>query len=171
MNKNNNKVAFAGNPMTLLGNEVKTGTTANNFTALDQGLSPVQLSDFNGKVKILSIFPSIDTGVCSAQAHRFNKEAASLDKNIQIITLSNDLPFALGRFCGAEGITNLITLSDHKELDFGLKYGFVVEELRLLARGIVVLDKDNNVERVEYVAEMTEEPNYEAALDIAKALV
>jgi thioredoxin-dependent peroxiredoxin len=171
MNKNNNKVAFAGNPMTLLGNEVKTGTTANNFTALDQGLSPVQLSDFNGKVKILSIFPSIDTGVCSAQAHRFNKEAASLDKNIQIITLSNDLPFALGRFCGAEGITNLITLSDHKELDFGLKYGFVVEELRLLARGIVVLDKDNNVEHVEYVAEMTEEPNYEAALDIAKALV
>ncbi|MBL4559772.1 MAG: lipid hydroperoxide peroxidase [Bacteroidales bacterium] len=171
MNKNNNKVAFAGNPMTLLGNEVKTGTTANNFTALDQGLSPVQLSDFDGKVKILSIFPSIDTGVCSAQTHRFNKEAASLDKNIQIITLSNDLPFALGRFCGAEGITNLITLSDHKELDFGLKYGFVVEELRLLARGIVVLDKDNNVKHVEYVAEMTEEPNYEVALDIAKALV
>jgi len=171
MNKNNKKIAFAGNPMTLLGNEVKTETIANNFTALNQDLSPVQLSDFDGKVKILCIFPSIDTGVCSAQTHRFNKESSSLDKNIQIITLSNDLPFALGRFCGAEGITNLITLSDHKELDFGLKYGFVVEELRLLARGIVVIDKNNKVKYVEYVAEMTEEPNYEAALEVAKSLV
>lgn len=171
MNKNNNKIAFAGNPMTLVGSEIKTGTTADNFTALDQGLAPVQLSDFDGKVKILSIFPSIDTGVCSAQTHRFNKEAASLNENIQIITLSNDLPFALGRFCGAEGITNLVTLSDHKELDFGLKYGFVVEELRLLARGIVVIDKDNTVKYVEYVAEMTNEPNYEAALEVAKELV
>ncbi|PKQ60608.1 lipid hydroperoxide peroxidase [Labilibaculum filiforme] len=171
MNKNNKKVTFAGNPMTLLGNEVKTETTALNFTALNQGLAPVQLSDFDGKVKILSIFPSIDTSVCSAQTHRFNKEASSLDKNIQIITLSNDLPFALGRFCGAEGITNLVTLSDHKELDFGLKYGFVVEELRLLARGIVVIDKNNKVKHVEYVSEMTEEPNYEVALKVAKSLV
>lgn len=171
MTKNNTKVTFAGNPMTLLGSEVKTGSTANNFTALDQGLAPVQLSDFDGKVKVLSIFPSIDTGVCSAQTHRFNKEAASLDKNIQIITLSNDLPFALGRFCGAEGISNLITLSDHKELDFGLKYGFAVEELRLLARGVVVIDKDNTVKHVEYVTEMTDEPNYEAALEVAKSLV
>ncbi|MBI9058747.1 MAG: thiol peroxidase [Labilibaculum sp.] len=171
MNKNSNKIAFAGNPMTLVGSEVKVGVKADNFAALDQGLAPVQLSDFDGKVKILSIFPSIDTGVCSAQTHRFNKEAASLDKNIQIITLSNDLPFALGRFCGAEGITNLVTLSDHKELDFGLKYGFVVEELRLLARGVVVIDKDNTVKHVEYVAEMTDEPNYEAALEVAKKLV
>lgn len=171
MNKNSNKIAFAGNPMTLVGSEVKVGAKADNFAALDQGLAPVQLSDFDGKVKILSIFPSIDTGVCSAQTHRFNKEAASLDKNIQIITLSNDLPFALGRFCGAEGITNLVTLSDHKELDFGLKYGFVVEELRLLARGVVVIDKDNTVKHVEYVAEMTDEPNYEAALEVAKKLV
>lgn len=171
MNKNNTKVSFAGNPMTLVGTEVQTGKTAENFTALDQGLAPVQLSDFDGKVKILSIFPSIDTGVCSAQTHRFNKEASSLDKNIQIITLSNDLPFALGRFCGTEGITNLITLSDHKELDFGHKYGFVVEELRLLARGVVVLDKDNKVKHVEYVTEMTEEPNYEAALEVARNLV
>lgn len=171
MNKNSNKVAFAGNPMTLLGTEIKVGNTASNFTALNQGLEPVQLSDFDGKVKILSIFPSVDTSVCSAQTHRFNKEAASLDSNIQIITLSNDLPFALGRFCGAEGITNLITLSDHKDLDFGLKYGFAVEELRLLARGIVVIDKENKVQHVEYVAEMTEEPNYEAALKVAKSLV
>jgi thiol peroxidase len=171
MNKNSKKVTFAGNPMTLLGTEIKVGDTASNFTALNQGLEPIQLSNFDGKVKILSIFPSIDTSVCSAQTHRFNKEAASLDAKIQIITLSNDLPFALGRFCGAEGITNLITLSDHKELDFGLKYGFVVEELRLLARGIVVIDKENKVQYVEYVAEMTEEPDYEAALKVAKSLV
>ncbi len=171
MNKNSNKVTFAGNPMTLVGAEIKTDATAANFAALDQGLAPVQLSDFDGKVKILSVFPSIDTGVCSAQTHRFNKEAASLDESIQIITLSNDLPFALGRFCGAEGITNLVTLSDHKELDFGLKYGFVVEELRLLARGVIVIDKDNTVKHVEYVAEITDEPNYEAALEVAKKLV
>ncbi|RUT79803.1 thiol peroxidase [Ancylomarina longa] len=171
MNKNNSKVTFAGNAMTLVGTEIEIGRTAENFTALDQGLTPIQLSDFNGKVKILSVFPSIDTGVCSAQTHRFNKEAASLNENIQIITLSNDLPFALGRFCGAEGIDNLITLSDHKELDFGLKYGFVVEELRLLARGVVVLDKNNTVQHIEYVPEMTNEPNYEAALKVAKSLV
>nr|WP_320119709.1 thiol peroxidase [uncultured Marinifilum sp.] len=171
MQKNNSKVTFAGNAMTLVGTEIKTGMKAENFTALNQSLTPVQLADFDGKVKILSIFPSIDTGVCSAQTHRFNKEAASLDKNIQIITLSNDLPFALGRFCGAEGIENLVTLSDHKELDFGLKYGFAVEELRLLARGVVVLDKNNEVKYVEYVAEMTNEPNYDAALKVAKSLV
>lgn len=171
MHTNKEKVTFAGNPMTLAGTEVEKGMKAENFTALAKDLSPVQLSDFDGKVKILSIFPSIDTGVCSAQTHRFNKEAASLDENIQIITLSNDLPFALGRFCGAEGIDNLITLSDHKDLDFGSKYGFIVEELRLLARGVVVIDKDNNIQHVEYVAEMTEEPNYEAALQVAKELV
>jgi len=170
MNKNNRKVTFAGNAITLVGKEIKIGVTADNFTALNQELTPVQLSDFEGKVKILSIFPSIDTGVCSAQTHRFNKEAASLNDNIQIITLSNDLPFALGRFCGAEGIDNLITLSDHKELDFGLKYGFVVEELRLLARGVIVLDQNNIVQYIEYVPEMTNEPNYEAALKVAKSL-
>ncbi|MGQ1911402.1 thiol peroxidase [Marinifilum sp. RC60d5] len=171
MQKNNSKVTFAGNAMTLVGTEIKTGIKAENFTALNQSLEPVQLSDFDGKVKVLSVFPSIDTGVCSAQTHRFNKEAASLDKNIQIITLSNDLPFALGRFCGAEGIENLVTLSDHKDLDFGLKYGFVVEELRLLARGVVVIDKNNEVKYVEYVAEMTNEPNYDAALTVAKSLI
>ncbi|WP_282013883.1 thiol peroxidase [Marinifilum flexuosum] len=171
MQKNNSKVTFAGNAMTLVGKEINAGMKAENFTAFGQDLAPVQLSDFDGKVKILSVFPSIDTGVCSAQTHRFNKEAASLDENIQIITLSNDLPFALGRFCGAEGIKNLVTLSDHKECDFGYKYGFVVEELRLLARGVVVIDKNNEVKHVEYVAEMTEEPNYEAALEVAKSLV
>lgn len=171
MNKNNSKVTFAGNAVTLVGNEVKLGMKAENFSALDKGLKPVQLSDFDGKVKILSIFPSVDTGVCSAQTHRFNKEAGALDKDIQIITLSNDLPFALGRFCGAEGIDNLITLSDHKELDFGLKYGFVIEELRLLARGVVVIDKNNVVKHIEYVPEITTEPNYEAALQVAQSLV
>ncbi len=171
MQKNNEKVTFAGNPMTLVGNEAKVGQKAENFVALGADLAPVQLSNFDGKVKVLSIFPSIDTGVCSAQTHRFNKEAANLSKDIQIITLSNDLPFALGRFCGAEGINNLTTLSDHKDLDFGNKYGFTVEELRLLARGVVVIDKENVIQYVEYVPEMTNEPNYDAALEVAKKLV
>ena len=171
MNKDNTKVTFAGGAITLVGNAVKKGDKAENFTALNQGLAPVSLSDFDGKVKILSIFPSVDTGVCSAQAHRFNKEASNLGENVQIITLSNDLPFALGRFCGAEGIENLITLSDHKEMDFGYKYGFAIEELRLLTRGVVVIDKNNTVQYVEYVPEVTDAPNFDAAIEVAKTLV
>ncbi|MCZ4694523.1 thiol peroxidase [Ancylomarina euxinus] len=171
MNKDNTKVTFAGGAITLVGNPVKIGDKAENFTAINQGLAPVSLSDFDGKVKILSIFPSVDTGVCSAQAHRFNKEASNLGDNVQIITLSNDLPFALGRFCGAEGIENLITLSDHKEMDFGYKFGFAIEELRLLTRGVVVIDKENIVQYVEYVPEVTDAPNFDAALEAAKALV
>jgi len=171
MIKNKEKITFGGNPLTLVGQEVKIGDKAEDFTLLKTDLSPVKLSDYNGKVKILSIFPSVDTGVCSAQAHRFNKEASNLGDDIQIIAISNDLPFALGRYCAAEGIDKIITLSDHKDLDFGLKYGFAIEELRLLARGIVVIDKDDNIKHVEYVAEVTNEPNYEAALSIAKELV
>jgi thiol peroxidase len=170
MNKNKDKVTFAGGAVTLVGNEVKVGDKAEDFGLLDSGLKPIRLSDFDGKIKILSVFPSIDTGVCSAQTHRFNKEADMLADHIEIITISNDLPFALSRFCAAEGIDKLTSLSDHRDLDFGYKYGFVVEELRLLARGVVVVDQDNVIQHVEYVSEITEEPNYEAALTVAKRL-
>ena len=171
MEKNNNKVTFAGNPVTLVGKEIKIGDKAPEFSVADTGLKLVKLSDFTGKVKILSVFPSVDTGVCSAQAHHFNNAANSLSSDIQILTLSNDLPFALGRYCGAEGIQNIQTLSDHKDLDFGHKYGFVIEELRLLTRGVVVIDKNDTVQYVEYVSEITEEPNYDAALEVAKNIV
>ena len=171
MEKNNLKVTFVGNPVTLIGNEIKVNDKAVDFTVLNNSLEQVKLSDFDGKVKILSLFPSIDTGVCSKQAHTFNHEAASLSDDIVILAISNDLPFALKRFCGAEGIDNLVTLSDHKNLDFSTKYGFLMEELRLIARGVIVVDKDNTVKYVEYVAEGTNEPDYESAIKAAKELI
>ena len=170
MEKRKGVITFGGNPLTLEGNEIKVGAKAPDFYALDSGLKPVKLSDFNGKVRIISIFPSIDTPVCAAQTRRFNVEAANLG-DVQIFTLSCDLPFALGRFCAAEGIDKEITLSDHKELDFGLKYGFVIDELRLLSRGVVVIDKEGTVKYVEYVKEITGEPDYDSAIKAVKALI
>jgi len=171
MDKNKNKVTFKNNPVTLIGKEIKVNDKAPDFTVLNNSLAQVKLSDYNGKVKILSIFPSVDTGVCSKQNHTFNEAAGKLEKDIVILAISNDLPFALNRFCGAEGINNLTTLSDHKDLDFGLKYGFLIEELRLLARGVVVIDRNDIVKHVEYVSEIVTEPDYETALKIAKQCI
>lgn len=163
-------ITMAGNPVTLLGHALTVGEKALDFTALKQDLTSYSLHEAGDKVKIISVVPSLDTGVCELQTVRFNKEAETL-KNTVVITLSVDLPFAQGRFCGAKNIDHLLTLSDHRDLDFGLKYGFVIEELRLLSRGIVVLDGDNTVKHIEYVAEVTDHPDYDAALNVAKALV
>lgn len=169
MEKRNNVVTLRGNFLTLLGKEIRKGDKAPDFTVNDQTFSPHKLSEFEGKVKILSVFPSVDTSVCSAQAHRFDTEAAGL-RNTVVLGLSNDLPFALKRYCSAEGIKNLIPLSDHKNLDFGMKYGFVIEEMRLLTRGVVVIDRNNIVQYVEYVPEFGKEPDYEKALQVARTL-
>ena len=139
----NRTVLFGGNPQILSGNIVKVGDKAPDFTAFDNGLKPVKLSDFKGSVKLISVFPSIDTSVCSIQNHKFNSEAGSYGNKVVFLAVSTDLPFALKRFCGAEGINNLQTLSDHREVDFGNKYGFLIKDLRLLARGVVVIDKDD----------------------------
>jgi len=171
MERNQVQVTFKGNSMPLVGKEIKVGEKAPDFTVLGTGLNPVKLSDFEGKVVILSLFPSIDTPVCATQNRTFNKEAASLGDNIVILGISNDLPFALGRFCGAEGIDKVQTLSDYKDLDFSLKYGFLLEPLRLLARGTIVVDKTGVVRHVEYCKEVTGEPDYNAALEVAKKLV
>ncbi|MGM0531268.1 MAG: thiol peroxidase [Bacteroidota bacterium] len=171
MKKNQNKVTFKGKPVTLLGNEIKEGDKAADFTVLDTGLNPKKLSDYKGKVKILSVFPSVDTSVCSKQNRKFNEEAAGLSDDIEILAISNDLPFALNRFCDAEGIDKVTTLSDHKDVDFGTKYGFLIEELRLLARGVVVVDQNDQVKYVEYVPEIGNEPDYDSALNVAKSLV
>ena len=164
-------VTFKGNPVTLLGNEVKVGDKAPDFTALKTDLSELKLSDYKGKVVILTAFPSIDTSVCALQAKRFNEEAGKLKDDVSIITISVDLPFALGRFCAAEGIENEVTVSDHKELDFGYKYGFVIKELRLLERGIVVIDKEGIIKYAEYCTEVTEHPHYDKAIEIVKTLI
>lgn len=156
--------------MTLLGEEIKVGDKAPDFTVLSAGLAPVKLSDYDGKVRVIAIYPSIDTGVCQAQNRRFNAEASNLGDAV-ILSISCDLPFAQSRFCAAEGLDKVITLSDHKDVDFGTKYGFLIKELRLLARGTVIVDKDGIVKYVEYVPEVSTEPNYEAAIQVVKDLL
>lgn len=170
MDKNATKVTFKGNPVTLLGKEVKVGDKAPDFTVLSSTLQPTKLSDFDGKVIVIAIYPSIDTGICAAQNRRFNQEADKL-KDVAVLSISVDLPFAQSRFCAAEGLDNIVTLSDHKDLDFGLKYGFVIEELRLLARGTVIIGKDKVVKYVEFVPEIAQEPDYDAALKVIKGLI
>lgn len=170
MEKNNVNISFGGNSFSLSGKEIKKGDKAPDFTTVGNDLKPVKFSDYSGKVRIISVFPSLDTGVCALQNKRFNQEAAQ-NKDITILSVSADLPFAQKRFCGVEGIESAVVVSDHKDLDFGSKYGFLIEPLRLLARGVVVVDKDNTVKHVEYVTETSSEPDYEAALKAAKELV
>lgn len=167
----NRTVLFGGNPVALAGNGVKVGDKAPEFSVIDNGLKPVKLSDFKGKVKLISIFPSIDTGVCSIQNRKFNSEAGAYGDKVAFLAISIDLPFALKRFCGAEGISNLQTLSDHRDADFGNKYGFLIKDLRLLARGVVVIDKDDVIQYVEVVPNVGQEPNYDDALKAIKALL
>jgi thioredoxin-dependent peroxiredoxin len=163
-------VTFKGNPITLLGNEVKVGDVAPDFTVLANDLTPVTLDNLKGKVTVISVVPSIDTGVCDAQTRRFNEEAAQLE-GIQILTISVDLPFAQKRWCGAAGIDKVQTLSDHRELSFGKAFGVAIEELRLLTRSVFVLNADGEVVYAQYVSEATDHPDYEAPILAAKALV
>lgn len=160
-------VTFKANPVTLLGNEVKVGDKAPNFTVLANDLSPVTLEDSKGTVRLISVVPSLDTGVCDQQTRRFNEEAANLD-GVSILTISVDLPFAQKRWCGAAGIDKVQTLSDHRDLSFGEAYGVAIKELRLLTRAVFVIDKEDKVTYVKYVPEATNHPNYEAAIDAAK---
>ncbi len=164
-------VLFKGTPVTLLGNEIKVGDKAPDFTALKTDMSSVKLSDFAGKNVIIAAFPSIDTGICALQTTKFNQEITKFNKDdFQLLTVSVDLPFALGRFCGDNGIENALTISDHRDLDFGTKFGFTIAELRLLARGTVIVDKEGIVKFVEYTPEIGNEPNYDKALEILKSL-
>ncbi|MCQ6278374.1 thiol peroxidase [Bacillus sp. EB600] len=161
-------VTFINKPVTLLGNEIKVGDKAPNFTVLANDLTEVTLNDTKGQVRLISVVPSLDTGVCDAQTRRFNEEASNLG-NVKILTISVDLPFAQKRWCGAAGVENVQTLSDHRDLSFGEAYGVAMQELRLLARAIFVVDSNDTVTYVEYVSEGTNHPNYEAALEAAKS--
>jgi len=159
-------VTFGGKPVTLLGEQVKVGDKAPNFTVLANDLSEKTLQDFNG-VRLISSVPSLDTGVCDAQTRRFNEEAKNIS-GVTVLTISADLPFAQARWCGASGLDNVITLSDHRELSFGNAYGVAIKELRLLSRAVFVVNSNDEVTYVEYVDEVTHHPNYEAALAAAK---
>jgi thiol peroxidase len=161
-------VTFKGGPLTLLGPDIKVGDTAPNFKVLTNGLQEVTLDNYKGKTLILSVAPSLDTGVCAAQTHRFNKEAANLPASVEVLTISADLPFAQGRFCGAENI-KIQTLSDHRDMSFGDAYGTHIKELRLEARALFVVGKDGKIKHVEYVKEATDHPDYDKALAAAKA--
>ncbi len=165
-----NVVTFAGNPLTLIGNEVKTGDRAPAFTVLDKELKEVTLSDFAGKIKIISVTPSLDTPVCDLQARRFNQEAQSLGSGVAVLNVSMDLPFAIARFCTNAGIDRIWTLSDHRDAAFGNAYGVLVKELRLLARSVFVIDKADVIGYMEIVPEMTNPPDYDKALEAVKKL-
>lgn len=162
------KVTFKGNPVTLLGNEVKVGDQAPDFKVLANDLSEVTLDDTKGQVRLITAVPSLDTGVCDAETRRFNEEASQLG-NVKILTVSMDLPFAQKRWCGANGIENVQTLSDHRDLSFGEAYGVAIQELRLLTRAVFVVDSSDTVTYVEYVPEATNHPDYEAAIEAAKS--
>lgn len=170
MKRNTDIVTFGGNPVTLKGKLAKPGQNAKNFIAVKSDLSPFNFSDYQGKVRIISSVPSVDTEVCAMQTRRFN-EAASALEDVQVFTISCDLPFALKRFCATEGIDNLITLSDHKGRDFGIKYGLLIEEFALLARAVIVIDKDDVVHYVDIVSEIAEHPDYDKALEAVKSLL
>ena len=165
------QVTFGGKPVRLVGRHCEVGEKAPSFTLVDGSLQCVPSERFYGKVHIYSVFPSVDTPVCSLQNIRFNREAAQLGDDVVVLSVSVDLPFAQKRFCAAEGIDRVYVLSDYRELDFGLKYGFVLEGYRLLARGVVVVDRDDTVRYVEYVPEVSHEPDYEQALHVVRGLV
>jgi len=156
-----------GNPLTLVGPELKPGDAAPDFSLVDGSLKPVTLADTGGQVRIISVVPSLDTPVCDAQTKRFNEAAASLP-GIDILTVSMDLPFAQKRWCGAFGVDKVKMLSDHKDASFGSHYGTLIKELRIESRAIFVLDRNNQVRHAEYVKEVADHPDYEAALQAAR---
>lgn len=157
-------ITVKGNPLTLLGKELKIGDKAPDFEVTANDLGPVKFSSFKGKTCIITAVPSLDTPVCDVETRRFNKEAANLGPDIQIITISMDLPFAQARWCGAAGIDKVKTLSDHKDSSFGLSYGILIKELRLLARAIFVVDKNGIIQYTQIVKELTNEPDYDSVL-------
>ena len=157
-----------GNPLTLIGPALKPGEKAPDFKLVDNGLKDVTLADTGRNVRIISVVPSLDTPVCDAQTKRFNEEAAKLP-SVDIITVSMDLPFAQKRWCGAFGVDKVKMLSDHRDASFGTHYGTLIKELRIESRAIFVLDRSNTVRHVEYVKEVAEHPNYDAALSAARS--
>lgn len=163
-------ITFGGDKVTLLGNQVKVGDKAPAFKATKNDLSEWTSENCDNKVVVYSVAPSLDTIVCALQAKRFNEEASKLD-GVNVVTITEDLPFAQGRFCSNENIENNLMISDYKDREFGEKYGFLIDEVKLLARGVVVVDKEGIVQYVEYVPEVTDEVDFDKALEEVKKLV
>ena len=163
-------ITMRGNPLTLIGNEAKAGEVAPDFVVLDNNLSPVKFSSFRGKICVVTSVPSLDTPVCEIETKRFNEEAGRLGPEVAVLTISMDLPFAQKRWCGAAGVTNVQTLSDYRDASFGMAYGVLIKELRLLARAVFLVDKGGKIQYLELVKEVSKEPDYEAVLNALKKL-
>lgn len=162
-------ITFKGNPLTLIGPELKAGDKAPDFKLLTNGLGEVSLKDTRGKTRIISVVPSLDTPVCDMQTKRFNEEASKFPADVVVLTVSCDLPFAQARWCGAAGASKVQTLSDHRDANFGQAYGVLIKELRLLSRAIFIVGADDKIKYAEYVKEITNHPNYDKALNSLKA--
>lgn len=171
MKKRSGVVTMRGNPVTLLGPELHPGDTAPEFVVVDATLNPVRLADFAGKIKLISVVPSLDTPVCELQTKRFNEAAAQLPEQVAVLTVSVDLPFAQGRFCSTHGIAGVRVLSDYQQVSFGAAYGVLIDGLRLLARAIFVVDAGDVIRHVEVVPEIAEHPDYDRALAAVHALL
>lgn len=168
MEATQNNVTFQGNPLTLTSRPPKVGDPAPDFEVLSNDLSPVKLSDLKGKTCVFCTVPSLDTPVCDTEIRTFNERATSLGDDVVVLAISMDLPFAQQRWCGAAGIENVQTLSDHRDAAFGQAYGVLIKELRLLARAVFVVDKKGEIRYIQIVDELTNEPDYESALQAAK---
>ena len=162
-------VTFKGNPVTLVGPELKAGDKAPDFKVLGKGLAEITLASSKGKTRLISVVPSVDTPVCEMQTKRFNEEASKLPSNVEVLTVSMDLPFAQARFCGAQNADKITPLSDHRDASFGKAYGVLIKELRLLTRAVFIVGQDDKIQYVEYVKEVTQHPDYDKALGALKA--
>jgi len=171
MEERQGAVTFMGNPLTLLGPEIRPGDKAPDFKVVDNDLKPVTLSDFKGKIKIICSVPSLDTPVCDKEARRFNMEAADLPNDVVVLTISMDLPFAQKRWCGAAGVDKIATLSDYQDRSFANSYGVLIKELKLTARSVFVVDAYDTVSYVQLVKEITSEPDYATVLDAVKSIL
>lgn len=168
MTEAKNTITFKGDPLTLAGSLPKVDSTAPDFEVLANDLSPFKLSELHNKVLVICSVPSLDTPVCDTEVRKFNEKATSLGDDVAVLVISMDLPFAQKRWCGAADIRNVQTLSDHNQAEFGSTYGVLIKELRLLARTVFVVDKKGVIRYIEVVEELTNEPDYEAALKAAK---
>lgn len=171
MKERKNVITMKGNPLTLLGEELKVGSPAPDFELVDKSLATVKFSSFRGKVCIITSLPSLDTSVCDIMTRRFNETATALGPNVVVLAVSMDLPFAQSRWCGAAGVKNIQVLSDHREASFGRAFGVLIKELRLLARAVFVVDVRGIIRYIELVGELASEPDYEQALNATRQLL
>lgn len=167
MTEAKNTIKIKGNPHALVGNPPGVGEPAPDFEAIANDLSPFMLSELKGKVLVICSVGSLDTSVCDTEVRKFNEQVTSLGDDVAVLVISMDLPFAQSRWCGAAGVKNVQTLSDHNKAEFGNAYGVLIKELRLLARAVFVVDKEGVIRYIEVVEELTNEPDYQAALNAA----